>query len=87
MEVFVSRIGSALWVYFMSHHPKDWHDLAAHHDFAADTRLRRQLIGSGIYVFPLAAKQWSISAAHTEANIDSTLQVLDRELQRAAVAV
>ncbi len=79
VELVVSRVRSALCVYLMSHHPSDWHDLATHHNFSADTRLRRQLIDSGIYVFPLATKQWSISAAHTEAIIDSTLQVLGRE--------
>jgi glutamate-1-semialdehyde 2,1-aminomutase len=81
VEAFVSRIGSALCLYFMPRQPQDWHDLASHNDFAADLRLRRQLIDGGIYVFPLAAKQWSISTAHTADDIDATLEVLSEKLQ------
>ena len=80
-EAFVSRIGSGLCVYFMPHQPRDWHDLATNHDFAADLRLRRALIDSGVYVFPLAAKQWSISAAHTAEDIEQTLDVFARNLE------
>ena len=73
--VRISRIGSAFCVYFCDHIPVDWHDLAAHHDFAFDTRYRRALIERGVYHFPLPCKQGSISAAHTEADIDATLQI------------
>jgi glutamate-1-semialdehyde 2,1-aminomutase len=71
----VSRIGSAFCSYFCDHVPVDWHDLATHHDFALDRRYRSGLIGRGVYHFPLACKQGSISAAHTEADIDRTLEV------------
>ena len=40
----VARQGSAFCIYFMDHEPKDWHDLAEHHDFALDTRMRKNLI-------------------------------------------
>ncbi len=70
----VVRQGSAFCVYFMDHAPADWHDLAAHHDFARDERFRRALIALGIYFFPLATKQCSISAAHTAGDIDCTLE-------------
>jgi glutamate-1-semialdehyde 2,1-aminomutase len=81
----VSRQGSAFCIYFMDHKPVDWHDLASHHDFALDERMRREAIDRGVYLFPLATKQYSISLAHTEADIDSTLDVLDQSL-RAAVS-
>ena len=45
--------------------------------FEVDDQLRRALIGSGIYPFPLATKQWSISAAHTTEDIDYTLEQID----------
>jgi glutamate-1-semialdehyde 2,1-aminomutase len=86
-ELLVSRIGSALCLYFMDHVPVDWHDLAHNHDFACDTRMRQELIEAGIYVFPLAAKQWSISAAHTTDYIDRTVQAFGRVMQTAASAV
>jgi glutamate-1-semialdehyde 2,1-aminomutase len=71
----VSRIGSASCVYFCDRVPTDYHDLLARHNFDFDRRYRRALIDRGIYQFPLACKQGSISAAHTEADIDRTLEV------------
>ncbi len=73
IEAVVARQGSAFCLYFMDHAPKDWHDLAGHHAFGVDDQMRRALVGRGIYPFPLATKQWSISAAHTAADIDETL--------------
>ena len=73
IEVFISRQGSAFCVYFMDHAPVDWHDIAEHHDFALDEQYRRALIEKGIYHFPLATKQGSISFAHSQADIDETL--------------
>ena len=70
----ISRQGSAFCAYFMDHAPDCWHDLAQHHDMARDLRYRRALIERGIYHFPLPTKQGSISAAHTEADIDRTLE-------------
>ncbi|HLF95318.1 MAG TPA: aspartate aminotransferase family protein [Planctomycetota bacterium] len=71
----VSRLGSAFCAYFMKGVPVDWHDLAARHDFDYDRRYRRALIERGVYHFPLACKQGSISAAHTEADVDRTLEI------------
>jgi glutamate-1-semialdehyde 2,1-aminomutase len=76
----VARQGSAFCLYFMDHHPRDWHDIAAHHDMERDLRYRRGLIARGVYHFPLPTKQGSISAAHTEADIDETLAVTNAML-------
>lgn len=70
----MSRIGSAFCLYFMDHVPFDWHDLATHHNFAVDNVFRASMIESGIYFFPLATKQCSISAAHTRADIEITVE-------------
>jgi len=80
IKATVARQGSAFCLYFMDHSPSDWHDLAAHHDFEADNTMRRLLIGHGIYMFPLATKQCSISAAHSEADIEVTLQMMEKVL-------
>jgi len=72
----VARQGSAACIYFMDHQPKDWHDLAANHRFDFDAAMRMQLIDRGVYFFPTPTKQCSISAAHTEADIDATLEAL-----------
>ncbi len=77
IEAVVSRQGSAFCLYFMDRCPKDWHDVAEHHRFDIDNQLRRILIDKGIYPFPLATKQWSISAAHTADDINYTLEQID----------
>jgi glutamate-1-semialdehyde 2,1-aminomutase len=77
----VARQGSAFCIYFTDHEPEDWHDLARHHDFSRDLTMRRRLIEKGIYFFPVETKQCSISAAHTEEDIDLTLRALDESLR------
>lgn len=76
MPLTLSRQGSAFCIYFMDHAPVDWHDIAQNHNFAADTAMRRSLIERGIFPFPLATKQWSISTAHTEEMIRETVAAL-----------
>ena len=70
----ISRQGSAFSFYFMPRVPRDWHDILEHHDFELDVRLRRALLERGIFFVPIATKQCSISAAHTQEDIDVTLQ-------------
>jgi glutamate-1-semialdehyde 2,1-aminomutase len=84
VPLVIARQGSAFCIYFTKKKPVDWHDLAAHHDFATDERMRREAISQGVYMFPLATKQISISAAHTEADIDFSLEVLKKSLRTAA---
>jgi glutamate-1-semialdehyde 2,1-aminomutase len=79
----VARQGSAFCAYFTDHAPVDWHDLATSHDFALDEEMRRQAIARGVYIFPLAAKQCSISAAHTGSDIEFTLSALRLSLEAA----
>ena len=83
IEGLVSRLGSAFSIYFMDHEPRDWHDLAAHHDFRRDLAMRRALIDAGVYFFPVATKQCSISAAHGAADIAFTLEALNGALEAA----
>ena len=78
----VARQGSAFCLYLMDHEPVDWHDLAGNHDFDKDLVMRRALIERGIYFFPVATKQCSISAAHTDSDIDRTLEALDDVLSQ-----
>ncbi|HZT68153.1 MAG TPA: aspartate aminotransferase family protein [Terriglobia bacterium] len=74
LKAVVARQGSAFCVYFMDHCPRDWHDLASNHDFALDETLRQGLIERGVYFFPLATKQCSISFAHTAEDVDVTIE-------------
>jgi glutamate-1-semialdehyde 2,1-aminomutase len=77
LEGVVARQGSAFCIYFMNHCPRDWHDLAASHNTDLDQELRRKLISCGIYFFPAATKQCSISFAHTREDIDDTLEKVE----------
>ncbi len=77
----VPRVGSALCVYFMDHEPVSWWNILSHHDFKFDTAYRKALIERGIYNFPVPVKQTSVSFAHTEADIDTTLAATDEVLK------
>ena len=76
----IVRQGSAFVIYFMDHAPRDWHDLAEHHDFAFDASFRRGLLDEGVYFFPLPTKQCSLNAAHTESDLDRTIEAVAQSL-------
>jgi len=73
----VARQGSAFSFYLMEHPPFDLHDLIAGHDFARDLALRRALIQRGVFFVPIATKQCSLSAAHSEADVQFTLDAFE----------
>ena len=79
----VVREGSAFCVYFMDHAPVDWHDLAHHHDFDLDVAVRQGMIRRGVYFFPVATKQCSISLAHSEEDIEMTISAFGQALDEA----
>lgn len=64
----------------MDHCPRDWHDVAEHHNFGFDERMRKELIRRGIHFFPPATKQCSISFAHNPEDIDATLDETQKTL-------
>ena len=78
----VVRQGSAFVVYFMDHAPVSWRDIAIHNDAAYDVGYRKSLIENGVFHFPVTTKQGSISFAHSEADIDQTLVITERVLNR-----
>lgn len=84
LKAVVARQSSAFCLYFMDHLPRDWHDLAQHHDFDLDRRMRVELVNRGIYFFPVPVKQCSISAAHAKADIEETLAKVEAA-QRAVL--
>ena len=77
IPVVISRIGSASCIYFTDKEPRDWWDVLENHDAIFDMRYRRALIEHGVYHFPVMAKQGSISFAHSDADIQKTLEVTD----------
>ena len=73
-KIVIARNASAFCVYFLEHTPLDLHDILMSHDFDRDRRYRLGLIEHGVYHFPVPCKQGSISAAHSESDIDRTLE-------------
>lgn len=82
--VTVVRERSAFAVYFMDHAPKDWLDVASHHDMARDKAYRNGLIENGVFHFPTPTKQGSISFAHTHDDIATTLEITERVVRHLA---
>jgi glutamate-1-semialdehyde 2,1-aminomutase len=76
----VTRQGSAFSYYFMSDEPRDLHDIVEQHDFRKDLELRRALIARGVFFIPIATKQCSLCAAHTQADVDFTLAKFEEAL-------
>jgi glutamate-1-semialdehyde 2,1-aminomutase len=71
----LSRNASAFCLYFCEQLPHDLHDILLHHNFDFDLKLRKALIKKGIYNIPIACKQSSVSYAHTDEDIDKTLEI------------
>ena len=78
----VVRQGSAFVVYFMDHVPESWRDIAINNDAERDVAYRKALIEEGVFHFPVTTKQGSISFAHTEDDIDATLEITARVLDK-----
>lgn len=78
----LSRNASAFCMYFCDKVPQDLHDILETQDFAFDLKLRKGLIENGIYHIPIACKQGSISYAHSEEDIDKTLEITWSILKR-----
>ena len=70
----VARQGSAFSFYLMEKPPSDLHDIIERHDFGRDLALRRALIQRGVFFVPIATKQCSLSAAHSDADVNFTLE-------------
>jgi len=73
----VARQGSAFSFYLMEKPPADLHDIIEGHDFAKDVALRRALIQRGVFFVPIATKQCSLSAAHSDSDIQFTLDAFE----------
>ena len=48
---------------------------------------RRALLEEGIFFFPLATKQCSISASHSEQDVDQTVRAAERALKAVLLSV
>ena len=76
----VARFGSVFVPYFYDGPTTRYEDLLAN-DAARDVWFRRTMAERGVFMVPTALKRNHVSAAHTEADIDRTLE-LEREVLR-----
>lgn len=81
-EMTLARNASAFCLYYCEKPPQDLHDILENQDFVFDIKLRKAMIKKGIYHIPIACKQGSISYAHSEEDIDKTLEVTWEVLKR-----
>jgi glutamate-1-semialdehyde 2,1-aminomutase len=71
--------GSVFVPYFMEGPIETYTDLLRNNN-ARDTWFRRTMCENGIFMIPTALKRNHISAAHTNADIDQTLEIARRVL-------
>lgn len=79
----VARFGSVFVPYFMEGPIERYEDLLVN-DTARDVQFRRAMCERGIFMLPVALKRNHVSAAHTEADIDRTLEIAHEVLRGLA---
>lgn len=82
IPAIIATNGSASCTYFTQNPPLDLHDILTNHDFDLDLKYRKALIKEGIYLFPVACKQSSVSQAHSLEDIYQTLDANKRVLNK-----
>lgn len=80
IAMVVAGFGSVFTPYFMEGDIDNYEDLLRN-DTAKDVGFRRAMCDRGIYMLPVAMKRNHISAAHTEADIDRTLEAAEAVLK------
>ena len=76
IDMTVAGYGSVFVPYFMNGSITRYADLLRNNN-EADTMFRGEMVKRGIFMLPLAMKRNHISAAHTDADIDHTLNVAE----------
>ena len=80
IEMVSAGYGSVFTPYFMSGKVERYEDLLAN-DTARDIAFRQGMCERGIFMLPLPIKRNHISAAHTDADIDRTLETAEEVLK------
>jgi len=77
----VARFGSVFVPYFMEGPIRSYDDVLRN-DTAADVAFRQGMCDEGIFMVPTAIKRNHVSAAHTDEDIDRTIETARRVLQQ-----
>jgi glutamate-1-semialdehyde 2,1-aminomutase len=75
----ITGVGSVFIAYFLEGEVHGYRDLLRNDDEAYAT-FHRRMIDKGSFMYPMALKRNHISLAHTEADIDRTLEQADEVL-------
>lgn len=81
IPICIARFGSVFVPYFMPEQPIERYDDLLHNDTARDVWFRKSMCDRGIFMLPTALKRNHVSAAHTQADIDRTLETARAVLQ------
>ncbi|MCC7162416.1 MAG: aspartate aminotransferase family protein [Anaerolineae bacterium] len=79
VEMSSTGFGSVFVPYFMSGPINNYNDLLRN-DTKKELEFRRGMIQEGLYMLPVAMKRNHVSLAHTQEDIDRTIQAADRVL-------
>lgn len=79
VEMSSTGFGSVFVPYFMSGPINNYNDLLRN-DTKKELEFRRGMIQEGLYMLPVAMKRNHVSLAHTQEDIDRTIQAVDRVL-------
>jgi glutamate-1-semialdehyde 2,1-aminomutase len=81
VEATVAGFGSIFVTYFMAPPISEYKDLLRN-DAARFVAFRREMIAQGVYMLPVNLKRNHISLAHSEADIDETLEIAETIFKR-----
>ena len=73
---YVNRVGSIFTLFCQDGPVKNYED-AKLSDLSTFTRLFHQMLDGGIYLAPSQFEAWFVSAAHSNADIESTIQLIE----------
>ena len=73
IDMVVEQVGTMLTVFFAETLPKNFGQVAAcdHERFG---RFHQSMLNAGVYLPPSGYEAWFVSAAHTQADVDRTLE-------------
>jgi glutamate-1-semialdehyde 2,1-aminomutase len=87
IPIHVARFGSVFVPYFMEPGPIETYTDLFRNNNARDAWFRRSMCERGIFMIPTAMKRNHVSAAHTRADIDRTLEVARDLLQQMPAGI
>jgi glutamate-1-semialdehyde 2,1-aminomutase len=80
IPVQVQRVGSFFQVYFSPTPIREYRDAAQYADLVTFRKLQLALRTRGVLIYPNGLGRWFLSTAHTNADIEATLNAIEDSL-------